>query len=167
MRIRGLSIILLVASLVQAQTPSPQFTPPPPPEQPLPYSHKEHLFVPVCELCHQMPEPGHYATLPDTALCMICHTSSKGESPHIQELAQFHQNNEEVPWKPVYRIPDYVSFSHQAHVTGAGFGCEVCHGPVEEMEQMQKVKPITMTACMECHRQESAPIDCDYCHEPL
>lgn len=164
MAVHGLSIALLVATLWQAQARSTSA----PPEQPLPFSHKKHSLLDLeCLACHPIPEPGLFATLPDTASCMLCHTTVSTDSPHIQQLAQFHSRNEEVPWKRVYRIPDYVFFSHKEHVTGAGVTCEICHGPVREMEQMQKAKPLSMAACMDCHRQEGASLDCDFCHDPL
>jgi len=167
MYLKAVSLTLLFVSIVQEPTLVPRYIPPPP-EQPLPFSHKDHLALSLeCQICHVMPEPGHFATLPDSATCMACHDQILTESPAIHQLADFHKREEAVPWIRVYRIPDYVFFSHQEHVKRANIACEVCHGPVREMEQMQKVKDISMAACIDCHRQKEASIDCDFCHDPL
>jgi len=155
-------------SVVGGTQPSGQVYIPPAPEQPLPFSHKQHLALSLeCATCHVMPEPGQAATLPPTATCMSCHARVKTESPAIQQLATAHAAGEMIQWKRVYRLPEFVFFSHKAHTTGAAAaGCEVCHGPVREMDVMQRVRDISMAACLECHQQKQASTRCDACHDP-
>ena len=43
--------------------------------------------------------------------------------------------------------------------------CDTCHGNVPQMEVMQKVKDISMAACIDCHKAHSARVSCDTCHE--
>src|ERR1700721_1326848 len=51
-------------------------SPHPAPEQPIPYSHKQHLaFGLKCQECHTNPEPGKLMTFPDTAKCRQCHVT--------------------------------------------------------------------------------------------
>lgn len=161
------TVFLLVSSIGALQDPVPVYVPPPP-EQPLPYSHKQHLALGMtCATCHSMQEPGHAATLPPTATCMACHVRVKTDSPAIQELAKAHAAGETIPWKRVYKVPDFVFFSHKVHATGAAsIGCDVCHGPVREMDVMQRVRDISMPACVECHQQKQVSVRCDTCHEP-
>ena len=165
-RVVLVALLVVVASVAAPQNPVPVYIPPAP-EQPLPYSHKQHLALGMrCATCHPMPEPGHAATLPPTATCMACHVRVKTDSPSIQELAKAHSMGEMIPWKRVYQVPDFVFFSHKLHTTGAAAtGCDVCHGPVREMDVMQRVKDISMSACVECHQQKQAPARCDTCHE--
>ncbi len=113
-----------------------------------------------------MPEPGASMGLPATAKCMACHTSVKQDSKSIQTLAQFHKDSKPVPWIRVYRVPDYVDFSHKAHLEKAKATCENCHGPVRERDVMRKETNISMTGCMECHRANNASVACNFCHEP-
>jgi hypothetical protein len=156
----------LVPILFFAQSPAPPDlkTPPPAPPQPIPYSHRAHIKLGLeCKTCHTMPDPGEFATLPDTATCMTCHGSVLKESPHIQKLAGWHAGKQPVPWRRVYRIPDYVFFSHREHTKE--FGCETCHGPVAERDVMRKEKDISMAGCMDCHRATQASLACNYCHE--
>ena len=48
-------------------------------------------------------------------------------------------------------MADYVYFNHSAHVN-VGVGCIECHGPVQQMETVEIVKPLNMAWCLECHR---------------
>lgn len=142
------------------------YKPPPAPEQPIPYSHKVHLAQGLkCVMCHETVETDDHATLPPTATCMGCHANVKTDSPNIKKLKDFDDKNEAVPWRRVYRLPGFVYFSHEQHVTEAKVTCDVCHGNVPQMEVMQKVKDIAMAACIDCHKSHSAPVNCDTCHE--
>ena len=160
-------VFLIVRSITALQQPVPAYIPPPP-EQPLPYSHKQHLALgTTCVVCHAMPEPGRAATLPPTATCMTCHIRVKTDSPAIQKLAAAHAAGEMISWKRVYQVPDFVFFSHKVHTMGAAAtSCDVCHGPVNQMDVMQRVRDISMPACVECHQQKQASVRCDTCHEP-
>ena len=138
-----------------------------PVEQPLPFSHKAHVALGVkCKDCHAIKDPGFAAGYPAEATCMACHAAIKTESPHIQKLAEFSKTEKPVPWEKIYRVPDYVWFSHASHVEDAAIACEHCHGPVAEREVLFKEKKTSMLACMECHAERSAPNDCNLCHDP-
>lgn len=136
------------------------------PKQPLPFSHKTHMSQGLtCVGCHTMPAPGDYAEIVGPAKCMHCHLTIKTESPSIQKLTWFHNNGGQIPWEPVYLIPDYVFFSHTVHVKEVGSQCVDCHGPVGERDILTKERDISMTACMDCHRAKGGSIQCDYCHD--
>ena len=166
MNMQGLILISLLVNLPQAQLPNISSLTPPP-LQPIPFSHKQHLGMGVldCKDCHRMPEPGYFASLPDTGKCMLCHEKILSKSPSIQKLAVAHRKGVAIEWKPVYRIPDYVYFSHKEHLAQENTTCQACHGLVRKMDKMQKVKDISMPACMGCHRAPMASVACDYCHE--
>ncbi len=155
---------LLMALAAQPPPPSPKFVPSAP-VQPIPFSHRIHATRAKleCKFCHPMPDPGDFATIPETAVCMTCHRSEKKDSPAIQRLAESHNAGKPVPWRRVYRIPDYVYFSHKEHVA-RGIGCEDCHGPVAQRDVLRKEKETSMAACMDCHRARSASLGCTYCH---
>ena len=168
MHVKGLLLIILFGNLPQAQLPDISSVMSPP-LQPIPFSHKQHLGMGVldCKNCHTMPEPGNFATLPDTGKCMLCHEKILSESPAIQKIAVAHRKSTAIAWQPVYRIPDYVFFSHKEHLAQKNTTCQACHGLVQEMDKMRKVKDISMPACMSCHRATMASVECDYCHEML
>ncbi len=158
-------LLWLAAAVLAAQTPVPKYIPPPPP-QPLPFSHRQHAAAGLdCKTCHAIPEPGEFAGLPVTGVCMNCHIEIRKDSPHIQRLAGYHKEGKPVPWARVYRIPGYVFFSHKEHLARAGATCETCHGPVWERDVLRKERETSMAACMDCHRAKGASLDCLYCHD--
>jgi hypothetical protein len=140
---------------------------PTPPEQPVPFSHKLHVAQGLdCAACHTMPEPGEQATFPATATCMSCHATIKTDSPHIRRLASYPEQEKPLPWVRVYRLPDYVWFSHKEHLAVNSVTCENCHGKVQDLEVMKKVKDLSMASCMDCHKETAASNACSFCHEP-
>jgi hypothetical protein len=96
---------------------------------------------------------------------MGCHTNVKTDSAAIQKLAAYASTKKPVPWVRLYRIPDYVSFSHAVHHKEADIGCDICHGRVAAREVLSKEKAISMASCMECHASRKAPNACNVCHD--
>lgn len=135
------------------------------PEQPIPYSHKLHVGMGLkCNECHTMPEPGEMMTFPVTSKCMSCHKAVKKDSPAIQKLASFAESKRPVPWVRVWQIPSFVIFSHKSHIE-AEATCTKCHGEVKDQDRLAKVTDMSMTGCMNCHRENKASLSCTYCHE--
>ena len=133
-------------------------------EQPIPYSHKKHVALGLeCVGCHAMPGKGEAATFPAETVCMQCHAAVKRDSAAIQKLAAFVKEKKPVPWVRVYKLPDYVWFSHKAHGVAA---CGKCHGDVAAREVLVKEKPIDMNSCMNCHDEHKASNECNLCHNP-
>ncbi len=138
----------------------------PPAPQPIPFNHKQHVSLGVkCGDCHTMRKPGFAAGYPGEATCMGCHVTVKKDSAAIQKLAEFAKSKQPVPWVKVYRVPDYVWFSHELHNKEAGIECTECHGQVAERELIVKEKSTSMKACMDCHDQRKASNECDVCHD--
>ena len=139
---------------------------PPLAPQPLPFSHKAHSALGVkCSDCHTMKKPGFAAGIPGEQICMSCHTTMKTDSEAVQKLAAYFKSKKPVPWVRVYRVPDYVWFSHESHSKDAGISCETCHGPVAQRDVLTKEKATSMTECMACHAARKAPNACNFCHE--
>ena len=108
-------------------------------EQPIPYSHKKHIALGLeCVRCHAMPGKGEAATFPAETVCMQCHAAVKKDSAAIQKLAAFVKEKKPVPWVRVYKLPNYVWFSHKVHSSSAA--CAKCHGDVAAREVMVKEK---------------------------
>ena len=138
-----------------------------PPEQPIPFDHKLHVGLGAkCLDCHAIKSPGFAAGYPPAATCMACHAAIKADSPPVQKLAEAEKSRTPIEWVKVYKVPDYVWFSHQTHAVDAKVACEVCHGPVAERNVIFKERPTSMVSCMDCHAQHEAPNDCDLCHNP-
>jgi hypothetical protein len=56
-----------------------------------------------------------------------------------------------MEWVRIHELADYVFFDHASHVH-AGVGCVECHGRVDQMEVVQQTKPLSMSWCLDCHR---------------
>ena len=152
--------MLLAAVASQGQQPAPAG-----PRQPVPYSHKTHLALGLeCAMCHTNADPGESMGYPPESVCMTCHQAIKTDSPHVQKVAAAAQESQPLPWVRVYRLKDYVYFSHRVHVQ-AGTACETCHGPVRERDVIAPEVEHSMRSCMECHKAKNAREDCKACHE--
>lgn len=149
----------------QTQIRSPKSVSRTPPSQPIPFSHRQHAVEKLkCALCHEVAGTGERAGFPSTELCMACHQQVKKESAAVGRLAEYHAKQEPVPWARVYKLPDFVFFSHARHLR-AKADCVTCHGPVQTRDALWQEKEITMAACVECHKQKRASIACHLCHE--
>jgi hypothetical protein len=137
----------------------------PAPEQPIPYSHKQHLALGMeCKNCHTNPQPGKLMTFPPTSKCMECHVTIAKGKPSIQKLAAFAKSQKPIPWVRVYTVLPGVVWTHRAHLA-ANVTCESCHGDVREMATMSEVTSVvTMYSCLTCHEMNHAKTSCDTCH---
>ena len=98
--------------------------------------------------------------------CMNCHVAVKTESPEIQKLTKYWEDEEPVPWNRVHRIRvrNYVYFTHKQHVQ-AGVDCAQCHGNMAAMDKVRQVSSLKMGWCVSCHQHNDAPDDCLTCHK--
>lgn len=146
------------------------------PEQPIKYSHKLHAgqMGIDCQYCHIGVTKERHAIIPSVNICMNCHTLARKDKPEIIKLTKYYNEGTPIPWKRVHKVPEYAYFNHSVHVN-KGIDCASCHGDVKEFEVMQQVKPFTMTACLDCHRNPKAampylqnvkngPENCSVCH---
>jgi hypothetical protein len=133
--------------------------------QPVRFSHKVHSASQIrCADCHPLAQREERASIPQAGRCMVCHATIQKDAPAIRELARYAAQKETIPWVRVYRLPDFVFFSHAVHIK-ATVECQTCHGPVAERDVLQKEVSTSMRACVECHRARKAPLACSRCHE--
>ncbi|RMG98333.1 MAG: hypothetical protein D6706_07320 [Chloroflexi bacterium] len=141
----------------------------------LPFSHEVHTQKAEidCLFCHSSALRAPQATLPSLNKCMICHSSITVEDDNarqnIEQLKQAYENGWRVQWPDVYRQPDFVYFSHRAHVNN-GVSCQKCHGDVQNMTLVEKVVDMDMGFCLDCHQEQPEAdiprlIDCATCHK--
>lgn len=123
------------------------------PVQPVAYSHKLHagqLGI-DCRYCHFNVERGRYAGVPPTEVCMNCHSMVKTNSPEIKKIAEANEKHVPIKWVRIHKLPDFAYFDHSAHVN-KGVSCVVCHGRIDQMDEVRAMKPLSMGWCLECHR---------------
>jgi nitrogen fixation-related uncharacterized protein len=123
------------------------------PNQPIEYSHKVHAgdLGMDCRYCHTTVEISSSANVPPTQTCMNCHTLVKPESEKLAPLMTSWQTGKPLEWVRVHMLPDYAYFDHSAHIS-VGVGCFSCHGNVAEMEKVMQVEPLSMSWCLDCHK---------------
>ena len=123
------------------------------PEQPVPYSHKLHVgdMGMDCRYCHASVEVSAVANVPPTQACMNCHTLVKRDSPVLAPIRDSAKSGRPMRWIRVHKLPDYAYFTHSAHVA-AGIGCVTCHGRIDQMEVVTQEQPLSMSWCLDCHR---------------
>jgi hypothetical protein len=129
------------------------------PVQPVPYSHKLHAgdLGMDCYYCHYTANKSSYAAVPQTEVCMNCHTRVKPQSPRLEKVRESFATGKPVEWVRVHRLPDYVFFNHQAHVT-VGVSCVSCHGRIDQMVEVKQMEPLNMAFCLDCHRNPAPNI---------
>ena len=129
------------------------------PVQPVPYSHKLHAgdMGIDCFYCHYTVYKAAFAAVPPTQVCMNCHTKVKDQSPRLELVRESFRTGQAIPWVQIHRLPDFVFFNHQAHVT-AGVSCVSCHGRIDQMVEVRQEKPLNMAFCLECHRDPAPNI---------
>lgn len=133
--------------------------------QPIAFSHKKHIALGLgCLGCHETAETKDEAGLPQAEKCLVCHETMETQSPEIKKLSAFKRRGEKIKWVRVYRLPDFVFFSHANHLK-AQVKCEACHGPVAQRDVLAKEVSTNMVACMNCHAARNAPRSCVACHQ--
>jgi hypothetical protein len=91
------------------------------------------------------------ANVPPTQVCMNCHRLVKKDSEKLAPIRDSASSGQPMHWIRVHKLPDYAYFAHNVHVT-AGIGCVTCHGRIDEMETVTQMAPLSMSWCLDCHR---------------
>lgn len=134
------------------------------PPQTIPFSHKLHVgeLRMDCRYCHNTVDKAAHAAVPPTQTCVNCHSASNPDgttansaihatSEKLLPLRQSQASGQPVLWNRVHDLADYVYFDHSAHVN-RGVGCVSCHGRVDRMDQVYQAEPLSMSWCLDCHR---------------
>lgn len=134
-------------------------------DDPIPFSHKRHAPLKLdCRYCHSTAVSAERASYPPAATCMTCHQQIARDKPDIRRLAAVAKTDPIEPERSVYVLADFAFFSHARH-RAAKIACQNCHGQVYEMDQVAQVLPMTMKACIACHKENHATTACNKCHE--
>jgi hypothetical protein len=121
--------------------------------QPVPFSHKHHVagLGIDCRYCHTSVETSSFAGLPQTEICMNCHSQIWVNSPMLEPVRASYRGGKSISWVRVHNLADFVYFNHSIHVA-KGVGCVTCHGQVDRMPLTQQVVSLHMEWCLDCHR---------------
>ncbi len=124
-----------------------------PREQPVPFSHAHHVggLGIDCRYCHTSVETSWFANIPQTKICMNCHSQMWASSQTLEPVRESYRSGKSIEWTRVHDLPDYVYFNHSIHVA-KGVGCATCHGRIDKMNLVWQAQPLTMEWCLNCHR---------------
>ena len=125
------------------------------PQQPVPFDHSWHAGKDGlgldCRFCHNNVTKSEHSNVPPTSTCMSCHAVIKTNSPKLAPVRESLKTGKPIEWVKVHKTPDYVYFNHAAHVN-RGVSCVECHGRVDQMQVVEHTKPLSMSFCLDCHR---------------
>lgn len=129
------------------------------PVQPVAFSHNIHAgqLGMDCRYCHNAVEKSWYSNIPASSTCMNCHNQVLKDDPRLELVRESALTGKPIQWIQVHRVPDYVYFNHSVHVT-RGISCVECHGPINHMDEVHQVQSLSMTFCLDCHRNPAAKI---------
>jgi hypothetical protein len=137
-------------------------------KQPIAYNHSVHVndVGLECVECHVGVENRARATLPAIEICETCHSEMNGETEAEAFVVASVENNEEIIWNRVYKLPDHVFFSHRRHTSLGKIECARCHGNIQDFDTPPPIPfiALTMEFCMDCHEEQKANNDCLACH---
>lgn len=123
-------------------------------EQPVSFQHTLHVgeLGISCLYCHHSVQESAVANIPETHVCMSCHSQIATASPALEPVRQSYADNIPIQWNKVHNLADFVYFNHSIHVN-KGVACINCHGRTAEMDVVYKARNMSMTWCLDCHRQ--------------
>ena len=138
-----------------------------PVSQPVPFDHRVHVAGEHidCRYCHFSVERASTAGIPPTATCVPCHNQALVSSAVLAPVRRSMETGRPIQWNRVNALPGFVYFNHAIHVN-KGVQCAQCHGAVERMGVVYQAKPMTMSWCVSCHREQPTPrlTNCTTCH---
>jgi hypothetical protein len=123
------------------------------PIQPVSFSHSIHVdqLGLDCRYCHSRVEKSWYSNVPSSSTCMNCHNQVLKDDAKLALVRESAASGKPVPWVQIHKVPDYVYFNHSVHVN-RGVSCVHCHGQINQMDEVYHAKPLSMTFCLDCHR---------------
>jgi hypothetical protein len=129
------------------------------PIQPVNFPHSVHadqLGI-DCRYCHYGVEKSWYSNIPGSATCMNCHNQVLPNDPRLALVRESAATGKPIDWVQIHKTPDYVYFNHSVHVN-RGISCVHCHGQINKMAEVHQEKSLTMSFCLDCHRDPAAKI---------
>lgn len=127
------------------------------PVQPVQFSHAQHVGEVGldCRYCHSNVEQSYHSNVPTAQTCMNCHSIIKKDSPLLAPIRESFATGKPVPWVWIHTTPDYAYFNHSIHVN-RGVSCVECHGKVNEMDTVTHMQPLSMSFCLDCHKDPAS-----------
>jgi hypothetical protein len=126
------------------------------PIQPVAFPHSVHVtqLGLDCRYCHNGVEKSWYSNIPATSVCLNCHNQVLKDDDRLAMVRDSAVSGKPIPWVQIHKLPDYAYFNHSVHVN-RGVSCVECHGEINHMDEVYHAKPLSMSFCLDCHRDPS------------
>jgi hypothetical protein len=140
------------------------------PAQPIKFSHAVHAGQNKtdCNYCHYTAKISKTAGIPSGSVCLNCHllvrNGTRSGATEIAKIIDHLDQKKAVEWVRIYKLPDFVFFSHEQHVSAGGINCEACHGDVKKMDRLYQFTDLSMGWCIDCHKTRKVNIANEYYH---
>ena len=140
------------------------------PAQPIKFSHAVHAGQNKtdCNYCHYTAKISKTAGIPSGSVCLNCHllvrNGTRSGATEIAKIIDHLDQKKAVEWVRIYKLPDFVFFSHEQHVSAGGINCEACHGDVKKMDRLYQFADLSMGWCIDCHKTRKVNIANEYYH---
>ena len=138
------------------------------PDQPIKFSHAVHAGQNKtdCNYCHYTAKTGKTAGIPPGSVCNNCHflvrNGTRSGTAEIAKIIEALDEKRAVEWVRIYKLPDFVFFSHAQHVSAGEIDCESCHGDVKSMDRLSQVPDLSMGWCIDCHETRKVNLANEY-----
>jgi hypothetical protein len=138
------------------------------PAQPIKFSHAVHAGQNKtdCNYCHYTARTSKTAGIPAGSVCLNCHflvrNGTRSGATEIAKVLKALDDKKPVKWVRIYKLPDFVFFSHEQHVSAGKITCDACHGNVKEMNRLYQVPDLSMGWCIDCHKTRKVNFSNEY-----
>jgi hypothetical protein len=138
------------------------------PAQPIKFSHAVHAGQNKtdCNYCHYSAKTSKTAGIPPGSLCLNCHflvrNGTRSGASEIAKIIEALDNKKAIEWVRIYKLPDFVFFSHEQHVSAGEIACEACHGDVKLIDRLSHVPDLSMGWCIDCHKTRKVNLSNTY-----
>jgi hypothetical protein len=138
------------------------------PAQPIKFSHAVHAGQNKtdCNYCHYTAKISKTAGIPPGSVCLNCHflvrNGTRSGATEIAKVLKAIDDKKPIEWVRIYKLPDFVFFSHEQHVSAGGITCDACHGNVKEMNRLYQVPDLSMGWCIDCHKTRKVNLSNEY-----
>src|SRR5947207_382389 len=103
-----IAVVLVVGAAVAFLILSPMSFNPSVKNQPVPFSHQQHVgnLGIDCRYCHTTVETSAFAGMPSSQVCMNCHSEVLDTSDELAPVRDSAKNGTPLVWNRVYTLPD-------------------------------------------------------------
>lgn len=138
------------------------------PAQPIKFSHAVHAGQNQtdCNYCHYTAKISKTAGIPPGSVCLNCHyvvrNGTRSGQTEIAKIIAHLDEKKSVDWVRLYKLPDFVFFSHEQHVSAGQINCVACHGDVKQVNRLYQFADLSMGWCIDCHKTRKVNLSNKY-----